>query len=69
MIRSGGRIAVELDLTPKRSADYENILQSYITQDYEAVWWYVAPGVVSRLRKIVADNNSDDFVSVEAWQL
>ena len=68
-LSSGGRIAVELDLTPKRSADYENILQSYITQDYEAVWWYVAPGVVPRLRKIVADNNSDDFVSVEAWKL
>ena len=66
---SGGRVAVELDLTPKRSADYENILQSYITQDYEAVWWYVAPGVVPRLRKIVADNNSDDFVSVEPWKL
>jgi hypothetical protein len=65
---SGDRIAIELDLTPKRSADYESILASYLTQLYDGVWWYVAPGVVPRLRKIVADNRADDFVSVESWK-
>lgn len=66
---SGERVAIELDLTPKRSVDYEGILQSYITQNYDAIWWYVSPGVVSRLRRIVAENRADDFVSVEAWKL
>lgn len=65
---NGARIAVELDLTPKRSADYEDILTSYLRQKYDAVWWYVAPGVVPRLRQIVKDNRSDDLVSVEAWR-
>ena len=49
----GKRVAVELDLTPKRSAVYEDILTSYLQQQYDEVWWYVAPGVVDRLRRIV----------------
>lgn len=65
---SGQRIAVELDLTPKRSKDYEDILRSYVRQNYDTVWWYVAPGVVPRLRKVVADNRADDFVSVQEWK-
>jgi hypothetical protein len=61
------RIAVELDLTPKRSADYQEILTSYLSQDYEAIWWYVPPGVVPRLRQIVVDLQADDIVSVQGW--
>jgi hypothetical protein len=66
--RAGKRIAVELDLTPKRSAVYEEILRSYIRQRYDEVWWYVAPGVVDRLTQIVRRNRADDFVSVRPWE-
>lgn len=66
--RAGKRIAVELDLTPKRSAAYEEILTSYIRQDYKEVWWYVSPRVVPRLRFIVKQNQADDFVSVQPWE-
>jgi hypothetical protein len=64
----GKRIAVELDLTPKRSAVYEEILSSYIRQRYNEVWWYVARGVVERLEQIVRRNRADDFVWVRAWE-
>ena len=64
----GKRVAVELDLTPKRSAVYEDILTSYLQQNYDQVWWYVAPRVVERLRKIVKLNQADDFVTVKAWE-
>jgi len=64
----GKRVAVELDLTPKRSAVYEDILTSYLQQNYDQVWWYVAPRVVERLRKIVRLNQADDFVTVKAWE-
>ena len=62
------RVAVELDLSPKRSAVYEDILTTYLAQDYAAVWWYVAAGVVLRLRTIVRSTQADDFVSVEPWR-
>jgi len=66
--RFGKRIAVELDLTPKRSALYEEILTSYLRQQYDEVWWYVSPRVVERLTKIVKANQADDFVAVRAWE-
>jgi len=64
----GKRIAVELDITPKRSSVYEDILLSYMQQRYHEVWWYVRPRVVPRLKQIVADNRADDFVTVRAWE-
>ncbi len=64
----GKRVALELDLTPKRSAVYEDILTSYMRQRYDEVWWYVAPRVVDRLRKLVKLNQADDFVDVRPWE-
>jgi len=66
--RDGQRVAIELDLTPKRSAVYEDILNSYMRQRYDAVWWYVSPRVVDRLKRIVVSNQANDFVSIEAWE-
>lgn len=60
-------VAIELDLTAKRSNVYDDILSTYLVQEYSAVWWYVAPGVVRRLRAIVHANQADDLVSVEPW--
>jgi hypothetical protein len=65
---SGSRIAVELDLTSKRSSDYEEILKNYLRQKYDAIWWYVAPGVVPRLQKIVKDYHAEDLVTVDEWR-
>jgi hypothetical protein len=34
-------VAIELDLTPKRTKDYERILRSYTQERFDQVWWYV----------------------------
>lgn len=60
----GKRIALELDLTSKRSNDLEHILRTYLTESYDAIWWYVRPRVVPRLKEIVRRNRADDLVSV-----
>jgi len=60
-------VAIELDLTPKRTKDYERILRSYTQEQFDQVWWYVVRGAVPRLTKVVADNRADDFVEVRPW--
>ncbi len=64
---SGKVVAVELDLTPKRTKDFERILRSYTQERFDLVWWYVLSGALPRLRKVVADNRADDFVVVRPW--
>ena len=62
---SGEVVAVELELTPKRSVDYERILRAYSRElDVQFVWWYVPPGSVGRVSRIIRETRSDDFVRV-----
>lgn len=61
-------MAIELDLTPKRTKDYERILRSYKQEKYDLVGWYVVPGAVDRVVKMVQDNRADDFVQVRPWK-
>lgn len=61
-------VAVELDLTPKRTNDLEKILRAYLRERYDEVWWYALPRVVSRLRDIVKSNRADDLVKVHVWE-
>jgi hypothetical protein len=63
----GKTIAIELDLTPKRSKDFERILRAYRQERFDKVWWYVLPGVVPRVAKLVKDNRVDDFIEVRPW--
>jgi hypothetical protein len=66
-LRNGKVVAIELDLTPKRSKDFERILRAYRQERFDAVWWYVVPGAVPRVKQLVADNRVDDFVDVRPW--
>jgi hypothetical protein len=66
-LASGKLVAVELDLTPKRTKDFERILRSYKQERFDLVWWYVLPGTLPRLRRVVADNRADDYVEVRPW--
>jgi hypothetical protein len=34
---------------------------------FDLVWWYVLPGTVSRLRRVVTDNRANDYVEVRPW--
>ena len=66
-LSNGKAIAIELDLTPKRSKDFERILRAYRQERFDAVWWYVLPGAVPRVKKLVSDNRCDDFIDVRPW--
>jgi hypothetical protein len=66
-LRNGKVVAIELDLTPKRSKDFERILRAYRQERFDAVWWYVVPGAAPRVKQLVADNRVDDFVEVRPW--
>jgi hypothetical protein len=66
-LASGKVVAIELDLTPKRTKDFERILRSYKQERFDLVWWYVLPGTLPRLSRVVADNRADDFVDVRPW--
>lgn len=61
---SGETVAIELDLTPKRSKDYEQIIRSYRQERFDRVWWYVPAGTLARLRGLVMDGRADDFIDV-----
>jgi hypothetical protein len=64
---AGKQIAIELDLTSKRSNDYDRILKKYLGEKYAEIWWYVKPRVVPRLVDIVKRNRADDLVTVRPW--
>ena len=66
-LKNGKVVAIELDLTPKRSKDFERILRAYRQERFDAVWWYVVPGAVPRVKQLVKDNRCDDFIEVRAW--
>jgi hypothetical protein len=64
----GHQIAVELDLTPKRTRDLENILRAYRQERFDKVVWYVLPGQFDRVKEIVRRNRSTDLVEVRKWE-
>jgi hypothetical protein len=61
-------VAVELDITPKRTRDMENILIAYLQERYDRIVWYVLPRQVDRVKEIVRKQKADDVVEVRAWQ-
>jgi len=63
----GGTVAIELDITPKRTRDLENILLAYIQERHDRITWYVLPRQQDRLNEIVRKQKADDIVEVRAW--
>ncbi len=63
-LKTGRTVAVELDLTAKRSKDFERILKAYRQEKFDEIWWYVVPGAVERVRKLIEQNRCDDFMDV-----
>jgi hypothetical protein len=62
-------IAVELDLTNKRTEVYEQLLRSYSgAKGIDAVWWYGRSAAMrSRLSGLVAQFQLTNFVQVAEW--
>jgi Replication-relaxation len=63
----GMKVAIELDMTPKRSRDLERIVIAYLQERYDRIVWYVLPRTVDRLQEIVRRQRADDVVEVRAW--
>jgi Replication-relaxation len=68
ILKSGKRVAVELDLTAKRSPDIRKIVRLYERADYSAVWWFVRPGVVARMTDVVREQRASKLVDVHPFE-
>jgi hypothetical protein len=61
----GKRIAIELDLTSKRTRDAERIIRSYQYEKIDKVWWYcMSPEIANRINDTVRRRQADDFIQV-----
>jgi hypothetical protein len=67
--KSGRRatVAIELDITPKRTRDLEDILRAYIQERHNRIIWYVLPRQQDKLKEIVRKEKADDVVEVRVW--
>jgi hypothetical protein len=63
-LEGGQRIAVELDLTPKRSARLDLLAGAYaVDRDIDTVWWYLPSEVAaSRMRSLVAERGLEQLI-------
>jgi DNA-binding MarR family transcriptional regulator len=63
-LEDGRRIAIELDLTPKRSARLDLLAGAYaVDRGVDLVWWYLpSETAVVRMRKLVAERGLDHLV-------
>jgi len=66
ILKSGKTAAIELQLRPKRARDDETILEGYIQERFDHVWWYVPESAVRRVRELVKSRRADDLVEVRA---
>lgn len=61
-------VAIELDHTNKRAADYLRIIREYKRESYKRIWWYVSELRAPLLRKIVAaDRWAERRIEVGVW--
>lgn len=63
-LADGTRAALELDLTPKRSARLDLLAGAYaVDREVNAVWWYLPSAVaVSRMRTLVAERGLEHLI-------
>ncbi len=68
-LESGTRVAVELDLTPKRSARLDLLAGAYaVDRDVDTVWWYLPSAVaVSRLGVLVSERGLEHLIEPRTW--
>ncbi len=63
------RIAVELDLTAKRTEQYEQLLRAYAAdRSVQGLWWFArSAAVCDRLTKLIERYQLNDFATAKAW--
>lgn len=73
ILESGEEIAVELELTPKRAANYKRIFSDYERQlgegEYDAIRFYFASEkAMERVRKLSEKHNLDGLVGFALYE-
>ena len=70
LVRGKEQIAVELDLTPKRTEVYEQLLRAYAGRaGITAVWWYArGAALCRRIADLVSKFQLGSFVRVDQWK-
>ena len=69
LVLSGGRrVAVELDLTPKRTRKLEQLADAYaLDPDVECVWWFLpSTAAAARMRELVSERGLEHLIEVRA---
>ena len=66
-LNNGKVIAIEFNLTRKRSKDFERMLRGYRQERFDTVCWYVIAGAVPRVKQPVKDNRCDGFIEMRPW--
>jgi hypothetical protein len=63
-LHGGQRVAIELDLTPKRSARLQLLAGAYaVDREVDTVWWYLPSEVaVARMRGLVAQRGLEHLI-------
>ena len=61
-------VALELDLTRKDRRALLRMVEQYDQErDYDAIWWYVPPVRVKRLKDFVVEHGADRRIEVREW--
>ncbi|MDQ1582455.1 MAG: hypothetical protein QOF36_509 [Microbacteriaceae bacterium] len=66
--KPGQTVAIELDLTRKDRRTIDAIIRAYDHEPVDAVWWFVAPGRVEGIKKIVRSLKADDRIELRPWR-
>jgi hypothetical protein len=69
IVLEGKRLAVELDLTPKRTEQYEQLLRAYAAdRDVEGLWWFArSAAVCDRVTKLIERYQLTNFACTRRW--
>jgi hypothetical protein len=68
-LADGTTVALELDLTPKRSRHVESIVSAYLSASWDRLWWFVtSPRIAVRYRDVIQAHRADDVMEVRVWQ-
>ncbi|MGH2409355.1 MAG: replication-relaxation family protein [Chloroflexota bacterium] len=61
-------VFIELDLTPKKSRDIERIINAYLSERVDRIWYYCSSDeVTKRVRDVVLSQRADDMIEVRRW--
>jgi hypothetical protein len=66
--RPAQTIAIELDLTRKDRRTLDGMIRAYDHEKVNAIWWYVTPGRVAGIEKVVRSLKADDRIEVRRWR-